>query len=448
MSKFNRNESETLEFKETYTDTICKEIVSFLNANGGDIVLGVDNDGNIVGVKKIDEISRKISDVITTQIEPNPQELVSSELRYADGKTLLVIHVPKGTRPIYCQKKYGFSSAGCSIRIGTTCKEMSPEQIKARYEQNFTDTDFMTRTPARYGNISFRTLKIYYAEKGYHLDDKSFEQNLGLKTPKGEYNLLAELLSDKNTIPLIVVKFQGKDKSAISERNDYGSQSLLFAYEQVKNRLISENICVSDTTSRPRTDKYLFDFDCVNEALINALVHNDWNLSQPLVSIFEDRIEILSHGGLPKGQTEEMFFQGISRPRNDMLMRIFMQMELTEHTGHGIPVIVSKYGRDVFHIGDTYINQLSYFVCIIHLHILLTNIIKVFFLVLNTIRQYCKKLFNILITFASYHSTRTAATPAGKHHPTYRLKEKRLLACLEKRVMVPIMTFYYDKMAY
>ena len=51
-----------------------------------------------------------------------------------------------------------------------------------------------------------------------------------------------------------------------------------------------------------------------------------------------------------------MFFQGISRPRNDMLMRIFMNMELTEHTGHGIPVIVSKYGRGVFHIGDTYIN--------------------------------------------------------------------------------------------
>lgn len=94
----------------------------------------------------------------------------------------------------------------------------------------------------------------------------------------------------------------------------------------------------------------------MNEALINALVHNDWNISQPLVSIFEDRIEILSHGGLPKGQTEEMFFQGISRPRNDMLMRIFMNMELTEHTGHGIPVIVSKYGRGVFHIGDTYIN--------------------------------------------------------------------------------------------
>ena len=81
MSKYNGIESETLEFKAAYTETICKEIVSFLNANGGDIVLGVDNDGNIVGISKLDEISRKISDVITNQIEPNPQELVSSEIR-------------------------------------------------------------------------------------------------------------------------------------------------------------------------------------------------------------------------------------------------------------------------------------------------------------------------------------------------------------------------------
>lgn len=120
--------------------------------------------------------------------------------------------------------------------------------------------------------------------------------------------------------------------------------------------MAAENVCISDTTLRPRHDRYLFDFDCVNEAIINALVHNDWNRSQPLVSLFEDRVEILSHGGLPQGQTKEMFFQGISRPRNDMLMRIFLNMELAEHTGHGIPVIVSKYGCDVFHIEDNYIN--------------------------------------------------------------------------------------------
>ena len=349
------HESETLELKAKFTDTICKDIVAFLNTEGGDVIIGVTDAGDIVGVDSIDETSRKMSDVITDQIEPNSQELITSEIRYIDGKTLLVVHVKKGIRPIYCQKKYGFSTNGCVIRIGTTCKNMTDEQIKIRYERNFINSDFMLMTPAKFGSISFKTLKVYYAEKEYHLDDSSFETNLKLRTPKGEYNLLAELLSDKNFIPLTVVKFQGTDKTCVSERNDYGNQCLLFAYEQIKNRIIAENICVSDTTQRPRVDRYLFDFNCVNEAVINALVHNDWNISQPLISLFEDRVEIFSHGGLPAGQTKEMFYRGISHPRNDMLMRIFMNMNLVEHTGHGVPTIVAKYGKSVFEIEDFYI---------------------------------------------------------------------------------------------
>lgn len=348
-------ESETLELKTKFTDAICKDMVAFLNTNGGDIILGVADDGKIVGVNNIDETSKKISDIITDQIEPNPQSVVSSEIRYVDGKILLVVHVQKGVRPLYCQKKYGFSSAGCVIRIGTTCKNMTQDQIRIRYEKNFIESDLMIFTPAKYGSISFKTLKIYYAEKGYHLDESSFEINLNLRTPDGYYNQLAELLSDRNMIPLISVKFQGKDKTAVSERNDYGNQCLLFSYEQIKNRMAAENICVSDTTVRPRIDRYLFDFDCANEALINALVHNDWNISQPLISFFDDRIEIFSHGGLPKGQTKELFFKGISRPRNDMLMRIFLNMNLTEHTGHGVPAILSKYGEEAFDIGESYI---------------------------------------------------------------------------------------------
>ena len=348
-------ESEVLELKTKFSESICKDIVAFLNSNGGDLIIGVDDNGNVVGINNIDETSKKISDIITDQIEPNPQSLITSEIIYEDGKTLLAVHIKKGTRPIYCQKKYGFSSTGCVIRIGTTCKNMSQEQIQVRYEQNFIDTDRMLLTPARYGTISFKILKVYYAEKGYHLDDASFEANLNLRTPSGEYNQLAELLSDKNMIPVVVAKFQGRDKTSVSEKNDYGNQCLLFTYEQIKNRLVAENICISNTTVRPREDKYLFDFDCVNEAIINALVHNDWNISQPLISLYQDRIEIFSHGGLPKGQTKEMFFRGISRPRNDMLMRIFMNMNLSEHTGHGIPTILAKYGKDVFEIGDSYI---------------------------------------------------------------------------------------------
>ena len=117
----------------------------------------------------------------------------------------------------------------------------------------------------------------------------------------------------------------------------------------------AENICISDTTVRPRKDTYLFDFDCVNEAILNALVHNDWTITEPQISMFNDRLDILSHGGLPNGMTKEQFFDGISKPRNATLMRIFLNMGLNEHTGHGIPTIVEKYGKDVFEIERNYI---------------------------------------------------------------------------------------------
>ena len=84
-------------------------------------------------------------------------------------------------------------------------------------------------------------------------------------------------------------KFDGTDKTSISQRSDYGDQSILLGLQRLKDRLIAENICVTDTTVRPRVDKYLYDIDCVNEALVNAYVHNDWTISEPLVSFYKDR---------------------------------------------------------------------------------------------------------------------------------------------------------------
>ena len=75
-------ESEKVELKSKYTDMICKEIVSFLNADGGQVIIGVDDNGNVIGVDKIDDTLKKISDVITMQIEPNPQEEIRTELKF------------------------------------------------------------------------------------------------------------------------------------------------------------------------------------------------------------------------------------------------------------------------------------------------------------------------------------------------------------------------------
>mgnify|MGYP000502001431 CR=1 FL=1 len=348
-------ESNKIELKSKYTDQIVKEIVAFINADGGKIYIGINDDGTVCGAQKIDESLRSISDIITTQIEPNAIDSVKTELEIIEGLPVIVINVKKGISPLYCIKKYGFSSSGCMIRIGSSCREMSELQIKERYKMRFFDDDIIVSSPTNLKTLSFFTLKNSYLEMGYKLNDDTFETNLKLVNNNGDYNVMAELLSDNNRYSLIFVKFSGINKASISQRSDYGNKSIIFGFKQMMNRIASENICISNTTVRPRIDTYLFDYDSVNEAIVNAIVHNDWSIAEPQVSFFHDRIEILSHGGLPHTLSLEDFYRGISKPRNIRLMKIFSDLDIVDHTGHGVPIIIEKYGRVAFEISDNHI---------------------------------------------------------------------------------------------
>ena len=349
-------ETEKIELKEKLNEQLTKEIEAFLNTEGGTIYLGIQDDGNIVGVDNLDETLRKISDMISDQIDPSAIDCVKPEVVFEADKVLIRININKGYASLYCIKKYGFSSNGCHIRVGTTCKSMTLEMIKERFEKGIVNYDLMIKTPSYYGDISFNKLKLLFMESGYHLEEESFEKNLKLKTLDGNYNYLAELLSDNNTLSLIFAKFKGLNKASYSERTDYGNQCIVLAYEKLKARLEIENICKTITSVRPRKDIYLYDIDSVNEALINAIIHNDYRIAPPLVSFFDDRLEIISHGGLPVGLTKEDFFRGISKPRNEQLADIFKRLGIVEQTGHGVPTIIKKYGENAFDIKDNYIN--------------------------------------------------------------------------------------------
>ena len=154
-------ESNKIELKSKYTDQIVKEIVAFINADGGKIYIGINDDGSVCGAKKIDEVLLSISDVITTQIEPNAIDVVKTELEIHDGLPVIVINVKKGISPLYCIKKYGFSSTGCMIRIGSSCREMSESQINERYKLRFFDDDLIVSSPINLKSLSFFTLKIH-----------------------------------------------------------------------------------------------------------------------------------------------------------------------------------------------------------------------------------------------------------------------------------------------
>lgn len=348
-------ESNRIEFKAKITNQLVREIVAFLNTDGGKIYIGISDDGKVIGTKNIDESLRIISDIVCSQIEPSPIELVKSDIHFLENQPVIVVNVDKGTESIYCIKKYGFSSVGCPIRVGSTCREMSQEQVQYRYKMRYSDDDLLVSSPTNLPELSFVTLKNYYSNIGLKLNDENFKNNLNLLNKKGQYNKLAELVSDNSRYSFIFVKFEGANKASLSQRSNYGNKSILFAYEQMKNRIGAENICISDTTTRPRIDKFLYNIESVDEAIINAIVHNDWSVGEPQVAFFNNRIEIISHGGLPHNLTKEEYFAGITKPRNAALMKIFSDLDIADNTGHGIPTIIEHYGKDVFDIEPNHI---------------------------------------------------------------------------------------------
>ena len=136
-------ESNKIEFKVKFTDQLVKELVAFFNTDGGQIFIGINDHGEVIGANEIDRTLRSISDVISGQIEPSPLELINCEIKTMEGLPVIVINVKRGIAPIYCIKKYEFSSLGCPIRVGSTCKEMSQEQINNRYKMRFFNDDLL-----------------------------------------------------------------------------------------------------------------------------------------------------------------------------------------------------------------------------------------------------------------------------------------------------------------
>lgn len=104
---------------------------------------------------------------------------------------------------------------------------MNSAEIECRYQMNFIDNDFILKAPSHYAPLSFDMMKILLISKGYRINQAAFESNFSLLQKNGEYNLMAELLSDKNVVPLIFVKFRGITKASISQRSDYRDQSIL-----------------------------------------------------------------------------------------------------------------------------------------------------------------------------------------------------------------------------
>ena len=181
--------------------------------------------------------------------------------------------------------------------------------------------------------------------------------NYGLNGTKLSINELADLLSDNNDCSIKVVRFLGKDKTQMYSRDEFGYQCLLVAMKKALEFVLPYNETKVDLSHPVREEIKLFDEDCLREAWYNACLHTRWDkMIPPAIYIFSDRIEIISTGGLPVDFPVEDFYKGISHPINRKLQQIMGQLDFVEQTGHGVPQIVTHYGKEAFEINEHYIN--------------------------------------------------------------------------------------------
>ena len=286
----------------------------------------------------------------------NPSIAFNFEDIIIDGKKVVVLTIPAAKRIIteFNKERY--------IRIGSS-KELLRKYPEREANiwiilKNIQSTIINNESPKQ--NLVFSSLLSYYIAKNLPLNEKTFKDNLHLYVPStNKYNQMAYILSDDNEITCRISIFNGKTKADKQYAlNEFGKKNILITIDQILNYLESFNITRIDETNRivERKDIYLFDSTSLREALLNAFIHNDWTeLNAPMISVFSDRIEILSYGSLPFKQTIFGFFEGRSTPRCKELADIFLQLRISERSGRGITQITKTYGKDVFDIEDNFI---------------------------------------------------------------------------------------------
>ena len=347
-------ESNRVKFKRELNDSLEKEVVGFLNySEGGEIYIGIADDGTVIGIENADDLQKRIVDRIKNNIFPSTMGLFDVITTDIDGQDIIKIIISSGPDKPYYIKKYGMSPNGCLLRVGTTVQQMTMEMIDSLYSRRIRNSLGKLVSPRQ--DLTFKQLKIYYEENGYDLNDK-FLSNLELYTEDSKLNYAAYLLADENGISMKVAKYSGTDKVDLIENAEFGYCSLIKATENILSRLDIENITKTEITSSLRKEKRLVDSTALKEAVVNAIIHNDYsNGIPPVFEIFYDRFVITSSGGLPQEMNQEEFFEGISAPRNKELMRVFKDVKLVEQLGSGIQRILKSYDKSIFRFSTNFL---------------------------------------------------------------------------------------------
>ena len=328
-------ETRILEFKETITNTFLKTVSAFSNYDGGEILFGVDDDGNIKGLSDVKQACLDIENKINDSISPQP----NYTLEIQNNEQTIKLSVKSGLQKPYLYKSKAYKRNDTStIEVDTLeFSRLVLEGKNIRFEE----------LPCKDQKLSFEILQSKLKEKiQIETFNKDTLKTLNLYDDVNGFNNAAGLLADKNHFPGIdIVKF-GENISIIQKRITFENTSILDIYEKTLNVFRDyyqyEVIQGADRKIVEKIPEAAF-----REAIANALIHRVWDVdSQIRVSMHDDKIEVVSPGGLTSGITEDEYLSGkLSVLRNRNLANVFYRLGFVEIFGTGITRIKQIYSE-------------------------------------------------------------------------------------------------------
>ena len=335
------NESDVLEFKREVNNSIVKEVVAFANTKGGTIVVGYDDNGELVGLNNAKEELENISNKLHDSIESNIDFLVNLKLKTENGKEIIIIEVLQGTNKPYYIKSKGMVPEGVYIRFGNTSRPSTSDMIREmivsssniNFEKNISSNQ----------DLTFLYSERIFKEKGLAFGEIE-KKNLGLITEKGMYTNLALLLSDQCPYTIKMAVYPDNTKKEFLDTKETMTGSILQSLEEAYSYLKINNKVKSTIVGINRIEVPEYSNEVLRECLLNAIGHRDYEIpGSTLIHIFKDSIEFLSLGGLVKGLTIEDIKIGSSASRNPKLINILHRLGLVEAYGSGIPRVMEVY---------------------------------------------------------------------------------------------------------
>ena len=333
-------ESETIELKEIVVDDIKKEIIAFANCDGGKLYVGVQDDGTVVGVDDPDSVSLQISNMVRDAIKPDVTMFLHYNTIEEDGKEIVAVDIQRGTdRPYYLAKK-GMRPEGIYVRQGYSSVPATDTAIRRMIKE--TDGDRFEAMRCLNQELTFEAAKKEFELRNIEFGPQQM-RTMKLVDQDNLYSNLGLLLSDQCVHTIKVAIFQGTDQMVFKDRREF-TGSLLQQMNEVYDFIDFRNQTRATIEKLLRIDIRDYPEVAVREALLNLLVHRDYSFSaSALISIYTDRIEFVSIGGLMPGIDLEDIMVGISVCRNQDLANVFYRLRLIEAYGTGMGKIMKAY---------------------------------------------------------------------------------------------------------